>query len=229
MDDLNCCLSQIVHLCNEASIFLNQLYKFECQLKKFYLLNEISSKEVFLIHDRFSIIINDLNIYYKNNFLKFYSKIFNYLSRKYFTVNYSNEIIEDFYEDLNNLNHFLNHKKKYYKNIFYYLHKLSITCSLCIQYRQLCTNFELADRFIYIRIDLLTNLKKLNKEIKFLLIQINLNFKQRKQFSIKTSKEKIEISNLFRTIFLWFILFIISYYFLWPIVYENKPKTSWPI
>jgi hypothetical protein len=227
MDDLNCCLSQIVHLCNEASIFLNQLYKFECQFEKFYLSYKILSKKSLAILDHFSIIINDLNIYYKNDFFKYYSKIFNYLSRKYFTINYSNDRIEDFYEDLNHLNYFLNHQKKYYKNIFDYLHKLSITCSLCIQYRQLCTNFELANRFVYIRIDLLTNLKKLNEEIRFLLVKINLNFQQKKIFLRKNSKEKIQISNLFRTIFLWFILFIITCYFLWPIVYENKPRNGW--
>jgi len=229
MNDLNSCLSQIVHLCNEASIFLNQLYKFECQLEKFHSSYKISSKKFFSILDRFSIIIEDLNFYYKNDFFQFYSKIFNYLSRQYFIMNYSNEIIEDFYEDLNHLNYFLNHKKIYYKNSFYYLHKLSINCLLYIQYHRICTNIELTDRFVYIRIDLLTNLKKLNEEIKFLLIQINSNFEKRKQFLIKNSKEKIEISNLYRTIFLWFILLIIACYFLWPIINENKPKNGWPM
>ncbi|CAF1104910.1 unnamed protein product [Rotaria sordida] len=241
MDDLNYCLSKIVHLCIESCIFLNQLYKFECQLSKLYSSYHKPSIKYFSILNHFTIINKDLNIYYKNYFLKIYSNIFNYLSYKNFIINNSNNIINDFQEDLNHLNYFFNHHKKYYKDIFYYLHKLTIICSLCIQYRHSCTNLELINRFIYIRIDLLTNLKKLNEKIKFLLIQINLNFEQKKQYSINNnnnnnnnhyyySKEKFKIFNLFRTIFLWFItIFLIGYYFKWSIIYENKPKKGWPM
>lgn len=222
MDDLNCCLSDIIDLCNEASIFLNQLYRFEYQLKKFSLSYKISSEKYFSILNHFSIILNDLNIYYKNDFLKFYSKILNYLSRKYFTINYSNDFTEDF-------NYFVNYQRKYYKNIFYCLHKLFLTCNLCIQYRRLCTNIEFTERFVYIRMDLINDLEKLNQEIQFLLIKINSNFQYKKQFLIKNSKENISISNLIRTIFLWFILFIIIYYFFWPVIDENNFKHTWPI
>ncbi|CAF2429730.1 unnamed protein product [Rotaria sp. Silwood2] len=240
MDDLNCCLSKIVHLCIESCMFLNQLYKFEYQLSKLYSSYHKPSIKYFSILNHFTIIHKDLNIYYENYFLKIYSNIFTYLSRKKFALNYSNDITDDFQKDLNRLNYFLNYHKKYYKDIFYYLHKLSITCSLCIQYRRSCTNLELINRFVYIRIDLLTNLKKLNEKIKFLLIQINLNFQQKKQYSINNnnnnnnnnhySKEKFKIFNLVRTIFLWFIIiFFIGYYFQWSIIYENKPKKGWPM
>jgi hypothetical protein len=225
MDDLTCSLSQVVHLCNEASIFLYQLYKFESQLEKFY----SSSRKNFVILERFSLILNDLNHYYENHFFKFYTNIFDYLSRKYFTVNYSNEIINDFDEDLKNLNQFLKHQKKYYQNSFYYLHQLTVACLLCVQYRQSCTDFQLADRFVYIRIDLLTNLRRLNEEMRILLMKINFNFEQRKSFSMRNPKEEIDITNLFRTIILWLILLIIACYFFWPINYETKPKYGWPM
>ena len=229
MDDLNCCLSQIVHLCNEASIFLNQLYQFENQLDKFHFSSKISSRKYFSIFNRFSIILKDFNLYYKNHFFKFYLNIFHYLSRKYFTVNFSNEITEDFYEDITRLNYFLNRKeKKYYQNIFYYLHKLTTMCALCIQYRHTCTNIELGERFVCIRIDLLINLERLNEEIRILLITINSNFEQRKLFLIRKSKEKIEISNFYRTILLWLIVFILGYYFLWPSLYANESRSRWP-
>ncbi|CAF3322243.1 unnamed protein product [Rotaria socialis] len=158
-----------------------------------------------------------------------YSNILNYLSRQRFTVNCSNEIVDDFHDDLNHLNYILNHHKSYYKDIFYYLHKLCITCSLCIEYRQSCTNLELTNRFIYIRIDLLTNLKKLNEKIKNLLMKINANFEKRKRHSIDNTrrhpKEKANIDNLFRTILLWCIVIIfIRYYFIWPHIYEIKSK-----
>jgi hypothetical protein len=220
MDDLTCCLSQIVHLCNETSIFLYQLYKFESQLDKFYSL----SRKNFVILERFSLILNDLNLYYKNNFLQFSTNIFNYLSRKYFTVNYSNEIINNFEEDLNCLNQFLKYQKKYYQNIFYYLHKLTVGCLLCMQYRQICTNIQFVKRFVYIRIDLLINLRRLNDEMRILVMKINSNFQRRKY-----PKEKIDLTNLFRTILLWLILIIIVYYFLWPMVSQTKPKTHWPM
>ncbi|CAF1073782.1 unnamed protein product [Rotaria sp. Silwood1] len=238
MDDLNCCLSKIVHLCIEACIFLNQLYKFEYQLSKLSSSYHKPSIKYFSIIDHLTIVNKDLNIYYKNYFFKIYSNIFNYLSRKRFTLNYSNDIINDFQEDLNHLNYFFHHHKKYYKDIFYYLHKLTITCSLCIQYHRSCTNLELMNRFVYIRIDLLTNLKKLNEKIKFLLIHINSNFEHRKQYSINNnnnfndhySKEKFKIFNLVRTLFLWFItIVLIGYYFQWSIIYENKSKNGWPM
>jgi hypothetical protein len=142
-------------------------------------------------------------------------------------MNCSNEI----FEELNHLNYFLNQEIKYYKKIFYYLHKLSITCSLCMEYSRLCTNFELANRFVYIRMDLLDDLKNLNEEIKSLLIRINRNFQEKKRVLIRNKKyhysnENIQITKLVRTIFLWFIiLFLIG----WPIVYENKPKNGWSV
>lgn len=217
-DDLTCSLSQIVHLCNETNIFLYQLYKFESQFEKFNLL----SRKNFVILKRFSIILNDLNIYYENYFLKYYKNIFNYLSRKSFTINYSNEIIND----LNHLNYFLKHKKTYYQKIFYYLHKLSITCLICIQYRQIYKDSQFVNRLISIRIDLLENFKKLNNEIKILLIKINFNFKQKtKEFSIK----KIHIKNLFQTIFRWLFICIIGYYFFWPFIYETKSNNGYPM
>jgi hypothetical protein len=101
-----------------------------------------------------------------------------------------------------------------------------------MEYSRLCTYFQLADRFVYLRIDLFDNLKNLNEEIQFLLNRINRNFEERKQILIKNknphrySNEKIQITNLFRTIFLWFIiLFLIG----WPILYETKPKKRWPM
>ena len=194
MDDLTCCLSQVVHLCNEASMLLYQLYKFE----KLY----SSSQKNFVILKRFSLILNDLNLYYEKNFFKFYTNIFKYLSRRYFTVNYSNEMANDFENDLICLNHFVKHHKKYYRNIFYYLHKLTVACLLCVKYRQTCTDFQLADRFVYIRMDLLANLKRLNEEIKILLMKINSNFKQ----TMDNPREKIELRYLIRTIFLWLII-----------------------
>ena len=228
MDDVNCCLSKVIHLCIESSIFLNQLYKFEYQLAKLYSLDRIPSMKLFSILDRFSMIINDLNIYYKTHFLISYSHIFNYLSHKHFTLNCSNEIMNDFHEDLNRLNYFLNHHQKYYMDVFYYVHKLSVTCSLCIQYRRSCTHFEFINRFACIRTDLLTNLKHLNNKIKFLLIHINSNFEKRRQASIKHhndhySKETIKISCLFRTVCIWLItIFLIGCYVKWPIDYESN-------
>ena len=223
MDDLNCCLSQVVHLCIETSIFVDQLTKFEYEFSKFSSSYHHPSRKYFSILHHFSIIINDLNIYYENNFSEFYSNVSRYLSRKHFTVNMSNEIYEDVYEDLK---YFLNHQKIYYKNIFNYLHKLSITCLLCIQYSQLCTTSELTNRFVYMRIDLLTDLRNLNDEIKFLLIEINRNFERKKQILIKNPnhrslKEKIRMLNFS----LWFvILFLIGCYFIWPIGYESKQR-----
>lgn len=206
MDDINSCLSQVIHLCLEANLFLNQLYKFESQLSKFYSIP-------LSILERFAIIIHDFNLYHKNYFVKLHSNIFNYLLHKqHFTVNDSNEILDDIYEDFNHLKYFLNHQNKSYRNIFYYLHKLSITCSLCIQYRRFCTNFELANRFVYLRMDLLNDLKILNDEMEFLLIEINVKFQQRKQMN-HCAKERISISDLFRTMVLWFLfIFSIGWY-----------------
>ena len=98
-----------------------------------------------------------------------------------------------------------------------------------MEYSHSCTKFELADRFVYIRIDLLNDLKNLNKEIRFLLIRINRNFQEKKRILIQKNKysysnDKIQIINLFRTIFLWFIILFL---FGWPIVYESKLKTGW--
>ena len=118
---------------------------------------------------------------------------------------------------------------------FYYLHKLSITCSLCIEYHRSCTQIEFIDRFVYLRFDLLNNLKILNTKINYLLIQINSNFEKNKrkkssnQYNIKNySQEELKIFSLYRTIFLWFIiLFVIGYYFQWSIFYESSSKQGW--
>jgi hypothetical protein len=225
MDDLSCCLSQVVKLCIEASIFLAQLSKFEHELAKLYSSYHIPSRKFDSILDRFSTTILDLNLYHKNHFLKLYSNVFYYLSRQQFTLGSSNEIINDFDQNLNRLNSFLNQRRKYPKKLFYCLHKLSITCSLYFQYHQSCTKSELASRFVYIRIDLLTNLKELNEEIRTILLRTNQNFNRTKR-----TKNEIKISNLFRTIFLWFlILLLIGCYSMWPIVYESEPKQGWPM
>lgn len=236
MDGLYCCISKIVHLCIESSIFLNQLYKFEYELSKLHSSYHNSSKELFSILDHFTIINKELNIYYKNYYLKIYTDVFTYLLRKNFTLNCSNEIMNDFHEDLTNLNNILNQHKKYYKEIFYYLHKLCIMCSLCIEYRQSCTNLELINRFIYLRIDLLINLKTLNKKIQILLTKINSKFEKRKQYSIKNktayyhSKSNSKLLYFLRTIFLWFItILFMGYYFQWSIFYETKSKRIWPM
>jgi len=60
--------------------------------------------------------------------------------------------------------------------------------------------------------DLLNDLKILNEEMEFLLIEINVKFQQRKQMN-HCAKERISISDLFRTMVLWFLfIFSIGWY-----------------
>lgn len=228
MDDFSCCLSQIAHLCNEASIFLNQLHKFEAQFENY----SRSSKRSLSIVSRFSLILDDLNLYYEKHFSKFYIHTFNYLTRKYFTIDYSNKkMTENSYEDIKRLNSFFNRNQiDCYEKIFYYLHKLTIICALCVQYRQTCTEIELADRFVYIRMDLLINLDRLYEQIRWKLMKINSHFRQL-TYSLRKqqSKEKIHIGNMLRTLVLWLCLFVIGFLFFWIIDNENQVNNSWPI
>lgn len=225
MDHLTCSLSQIVHLCNEASIFLYQLSKFECELEKFY----SSTKQTQSIAEHFALILEDFNVYYERCFVKLYLESFNYLSRRCFTVNYSDEILMDFLEDLKYLNQFLKHRKQSYQHIFSYLHQLSITCWICLQYRQLCTNSQLAERFVYIRMDLLNNLERLHEEIRILLMRINSNFTHRKQSTKNLSRTSIDTTHLLQTILLWFVVFLLTCYFSWPSFPEIESTTSWSV
>lgn len=236
MDDLTSCLSKIVHLCIESSIFLNQLYKFDYQLSKFYSLRHVSSIKVFSILERFTIINNDFNLYYKNYFFKIYAETSCYLSRKHFTLNCSSEIIHNIHNDLYHLNCYLNQENNYYEDIFHCIHKLGIICSLFVQYFQSCTNAELTNRLVYIRYDLLIYLKKLNEKIKSLLTQINANFERRKRLTahnINTShnhysKIKMKLSDFLRTILFWLlIVFLVGYYMKWSFIYDNEPRISW--
>jgi hypothetical protein len=60
--------------------------------------------------------------------------------------------------------------------------------------------------------DLLNDLKILNEEMEFLLIEINVKFQQRKQMN-HCATERISISDLFRTMVLWFLfIFSIGWY-----------------
>ena len=222
MDNLTCSLSQIVHLCNEATIFLHQLSKFEHELEKF----STSTQQTSTIVEHFALILNDLNIYYENDFLRFYFEIFQSLSRKYFTVNYTDEITVDFLDDLKSFNQFLRHRRKPYRHIFDSLHRLNITCWICIQYRQLCTNEQLAERFVSIRIDLLDDLRRLNDEMRILLMRINNQFTKRIQSTRTMSKTSIDVVHLLQTIFLWFVIFLIISYFSWPLTLEMKSASS---
>ena len=63
---------------------------------------------------------------------------------------------------------------------------------MCVQYRQTCTEIELADRFVYIRMDLLINLDRLYEQIRWKLMKINSHFRQL-TYSLRKqqSKEKI--------------------------------------
>lgn len=242
MDDLTSCLSKIIRLCIESSIFLNQLHKFEYQLSKLYSLHHVSSTKFFAILDRFIVTNQDLNVYYKNHFSKIYTTAFKYLSRRHFTLNCSNETIHDILNDLHHLDSYLNLQTHCYRDIVYYIHKISVICSILIQYSRSCTNMELADRFVCIRYDLLTYLKKLNGKVKSLLIQINLNLERRKRSVTHysnannnnnsnhtyCSKINITMPNLLRTIVLWLIIIsLVGYNIKWLLRYENKPRASW--
>ncbi|UJR38098.1 hypothetical protein I4U23_030778 [Adineta vaga] len=224
MDDFNSCLLQILRFCIEANLFLHQLYQFECHLTKIDSLYHISSDDYFTILECLSMIINDLNIYHRNYFQKLYLNIEKYLLRQYFTINYSSE--ELFHEDFEHLKYFLCHEIKSFQRIFHYLHKLSINCILCQQYRRLCTNIELEKRFSCIRMDLLMNLETVNRKIEVLLLKINMNFERKHENH--QMKERIIITNLFRTICFWFIIiFSFGYYLQQFFVTKNTSKTIW--
>ena len=225
MDDFNCCLLQLVRFCIDTNLFLNQLYQFECQLTQVHSMNQVSSRKYVMVVERLSIIIKDLNVYYKNDFQKMYSSVSRSLLRRCYTIDEDADVC---YEDFEHLEYFLRHEKKYYRRIFHYLHKLSIDCILCRQYRRVCTNSELESRFVHLRLDLFSNLEIIHEKIEFLWTKINENFQEQSTTNHSIIISEQITSHLFRTICCWsLVLLVFGLSLRYPIIDTNRSKTSW--
>ena len=242
MDTLTCCLSKVLHLCVETCIFVNQLVKFRNELTRLYSSPQMSPSQLRSILQRFAVTLADLNRYHTRDFSTFYSTTTADLSR----LNKPSQTMgNDDHELINNLhrlNTFLGYRATYSEEIFYHLHKLSITCTICGQYRRLCTNVELASRFTPIRTDLLISLKALRDRVQAFLMEINREFERRRNAlnarvlsrnnhrSHGRRRSRIDMAALVRTVCIWLaILVLAGCYMFWPIAYETQSNHDWPL
>ena len=242
MDKLTCCLSQVVHLCVEACIFLNQLAKFQNELTRLYASSHMSPDKLRSILHRFSVTLGDLNLYHAHYFSTFYSKTTASLLRRHWSSEAVGQDDHELLDNLHRLSTFLEYRATYSKEIFYHLHKLSITCTICGQYRRTCTSVELASRFTPIRTDLLISLKALKDRIEALVMEINGDFERRRNAlnaralsrnnhrSHRRRRSRIDMPDLLRTVCLWLAILVVGgCYMFWPIAYETQSKHGWPL
>ena len=215
------CLSQVVRICTDASMFLNQLHKFDHQLAKFHSLSSISRENFLSIQNRFLTTLTDLNIYYKNEFLPYYSSAIMTLSHEYQSSNsfdqQEKKSSKKLIAKLQRLDTFLARHTRESTSIFSCLQELSMHCYLCLNYRQYCSNIDFDHRFSYVRINIMANLFDLKSHLESFLQRLNVyvneqcdqSFSSHAQSSIKSRKIQLDEAKLLRTIFLWLLIILI--------------------